>query len=125
MEKTYKESLDMWELAAGQGHILHKVGSGEFPEMRRVLVKPSEVDMYEEVAVADIPPYTEAQYAAEVERLIRERYSVADELALINNVMSGATRERQAEYAAYQDYRAECKARAKEILTNKNVQDNE
>lgn len=115
----------MWELAAGQGHILHKVGSGEFPEMRRVLVKPSEVDMYEEVAVADIPPYTEAQYAAEVERLIRERYSVADELALINNVMSGATRERQAEYAAYQDYRAECKARAKEILTNKNVQDNE
>lgn len=125
MERTYKENINMWELAAGQGHILHKVGSGEFPEMRRVLVKPSEVDMYEEVAVADIPPYTEAQYAAEVERLIRERYSVADELALINNVMSGATQERQAEYAAYQDYRAECKARAKEILTNKNVQDNE
>ena len=125
MEKTYKENLNMWELAAEQGHILHKVGSGEFPEMRRMMVKPSEVDLYEEVAVADIPPYTEAQYGAEVERLISERYSVADEIALINNVMSGVTQERQTEYAAYQDYRAECKARAKEILTNKNKQNDE
>ena len=67
-----------------------------------------------------MPPYTTAEYEAKVEELIRERYTVSQELALINNVMANVTEKRQSEYAAYQDYREECKRKAKEILTDKN-----
>lgn len=105
----------MWALDADEGHILHRVGSEDYTEIRHTTVKDPEA--WEEIAVADIPPYTEAEYKAKVEELIRERYSASDEFALINNVMTGAaTEKREAEYAEYQAYRSECKARAKELL---------
>lgn len=99
-------------------HILHRIGSDSYPDIHHTTVRPDQVADYEEVALTDIPPYSEAEYKAKVEELIRERYSASDEFALINNVMAGATEKRQSEYAEYQTYRAECKARAKAILTN-------
>lgn len=62
---------------------------------------------YEEV---DELPVTidEAAYKAAVERLIRERYTVADELGIL--------RQRDAkpdEFAAYNQYAEQCKAAAK------------
>lgn len=107
----------MWALDTDADHILHRIGLKDYTEIRHAIVKDPEE--WEELAVADIPPYTEAEYKAKVEELIRERYSASDEFALINNVMSGATEKRQSEYAEYQAYREECKRRAKEELTTK------
>ncbi len=111
MEKTYKASINMWELSTDAAHILHKKGSEDYPEVRRLMTR--DADSYEEVAVKDIPPYTAKEYAEEVSRLIRERYSADDEFALINNVMAGVTDKRQSEYAAYTEYRDKCKVQAK------------
>lgn len=119
MEKTYKESIDMWALDTDAAHILHRIGSDDYTPIRHTTVKAADLDRWEELAVADIPPYTEAEYEAKVEELIRERYTVSQEFALINNVMANVTEKRQAEYAAYQDYREECKRRAKETLITK------
>lgn len=104
------------ELTTDADHILHRKGSEDYSERRRLTLPASALPDWEELPVADIPPYTEAEYKAKVEALIRERYSISDELALINNVMAAVTEKRQSEYAAYQEYREECKRRAKEML---------
>lgn len=117
MKKIYRESINMWALDAEDGYILHRKGNGDYLEIRHTTVR--EPEAYEEIAVADIPPYTESEYKAKVEELIRERYTASDEFALINNVMAGVTEKRQSEYAEYQAYREECKRRAKEELTTK------
>ena len=122
MDKTYKPSINMWSLDTDADHILHKIGSDNYTPIRHTMTRDPEA--WEEVAIADIPPYTEAEYKAKVEELIREQYTVSDEFALINNVMAGVTEKRQNEYAAYQEYREECKRRAKEILTTENAENN-
>lgn len=109
MEKTYKENLDMWQLDTDQGHILHKVGSDNYTEIRHAMVKDPEA--WEEIAVADIPPYTKAEYDAEVERLIALRYSHGKETEI--------NRERDDKperFAAYIAYVEQCKAEARQNL---------
>lgn len=64
-----------------------------------------------EIAVTDIPPYTKAQYDAEVERLIAEKYSHGKEIEV--NREHDTKPERFAEYLAYIE---ECKVRARENL---------
>lgn len=126
MQKTYKPNSNLWSLDAEEGYSLHRKGSGDYPEIRHTTVR--DPDNWEEIAVADIPPYTEAEYKAKVSELIHERYSIDDEIALAANASSPMIRadeERAAsfadEYAAYQAYRTECKARAKEILSNPQI----
>jgi len=116
MTKTYKENLNMWALDTDADHILHRVGSDDYTPIRHTTAK--DPDAWEEIAVADIPPYNEAEYKAKVEELIRERYTASDEFALINNVMANVTEKRQSEYAAYQAYREDCKVRARAILSD-------
>ena len=115
MERTYKPSINMWSLDTDADHILHRIGSDDYTPIRHTMVKDPE--QWEEIAVADMPPYTQFEYEAKVEELIRERYTVSQEFALINNVMANVTEKRQSEYAAYQDYREECKRRAKVIVS--------
>lgn len=115
MERTYKPSINMWSLDTDAGHILHKIGSDDYTPIRHTIAK--DPDAWEEIAVADIPPYTEEEYKAKVKELVHERYSLDDEIALINNITAGVTEKRQSEYAAYQEYREECKRRAKVILS--------
>lgn len=124
MEKTYKPNLNMWSLDTDEGHILHRIGSKDYTEIRRTIVK--DPDAWEEIAVADIPPYTEDEYKKKVSELIHERYSIDDEIALAANANSPQLLDSEEaasafadEYAAYQAYRTECKAHAKEILTNR------
>ncbi len=88
MNKTYKENLNMWALDTDADHILHRVGSDDYTPIRHTTAK--DPDAWEEIAVADIPPYNEAEY--------KER--------------------RQSEYAAYQAYREDCKVRARAILSD-------
>lgn len=109
MNKTQK-SNGFWALDTDQEHILHRTGSDDYSEIRHTMVK--DPDNWEEIAVADIPPYTKAQYDAEVERLIAERYSHGKEIEI--NREHDTKPERFAEYMAYVE---ECKVRAKVNLT--------
>lgn len=115
MEKTYKEKLGMWQLDTDQGHILHKVGSDDYTEIRHTMVK--DPDAWEEIAVADIPPYTKAEYKAKIVELIRQRYDQDDE--------NGILRQRDTkpdEFAEYDAYVEQCKAEARQSLAAAKVE---
>jgi len=56
----------------------------------------------------------QAQYKARVIELIRQKYSVNDEYAVLNKGIADAT---DSDYVAYRAYVAECKAKAKEEVT--------
>lgn len=123
MEKTYKEKLGMWQLDTDQAYILHRIGSDDYTEIRHVTVK--DPDTWEEIAVADIPPYTKAEYDKKVAELVRERYTADEEFALqrkmLNAMMSpdtiseeGSANKALEEYQAYNVYVQECKQKAKD-----------
>lgn len=123
MEKTYKEKFDMWQLDTDQGHILHKVGSDDYTEIRHTMVKGPEA--WEEIAVSDIPPFTKDEYDKKVAELVREKYTADEEFALqrkmLNAVMSpdtisadGSANKALEEYQAYNVYVQECKQKAKD-----------
>lgn len=57
----------------------------------------------------------EVAYPILVRKYIAQSYSVEDELAILNNYASDPQKY-ESEYTAYQAFRAECKARAKEEL---------
>lgn len=113
---TTEKTSGIVEISTDHDHILHRKGTDGYSRIRIATVPATDFNNWEEVALADIPPYTESQYEAKVEELIRTRYSISQEFALINNVMANVTEKRQNEYAAYQDYRDQCKRRAREIL---------
>lgn len=112
MEKIYKESIGLWQLRTDKSHILHRIGSDDYTEKRDAHVSnPVE---WEELALSEIPPYTKAEYDAEVERLIAERYSHGKEIE-VNREHD--TKPEQ--FAAYMAYIEECKAKAVANLTAK------
>lgn len=113
MEKIYKESIGLWQLRTDKSHILHRIGSDDYTEKRDAHV--SNPDEWEELALSEIPPYTKAEYDAEVERLIAERYSHGKEIE-VNREHD--TKPEQ--FAAYMAYIEECKERAVANLTAKN-----
>lgn len=115
MEKTYKENLGMWQLDTDSGHILHRVGSDDYAEIRHTMVK--DPDAWEEIAVADIPPYTKAEYKAKIVELIRRRYDQDDE--------NGILRQRDTkpdEFAEYDAYVEQCKVEARQSLAAAKVE---
>ena len=113
MEKIYKESIGLWQLRTDKSHILHRIGSDDYTEKRDAHVSnPVE---WEELALSEIPPYTKAEYDAEVERLIAERYSHGKEIE-VNREHD--TKPEQ--FAAYMAYIEECKAKAVANLTANN-----
>lgn len=115
MEKTYKEKLGIWQLDTDQDHILHKAGSDDYTEIRHTMVK--DPDAWEEIAVADIPPYTKAEYKAKIVELIRQRYDQDDE--------NGILRQRDTkpdEFAEYDAYVEQCKAEARQSLAAAKVE---
>lgn len=93
---------------------IHRIGTDSY--FKRCMALPTDTeDMFEEVD--EIPKYTKAEYDAKVRELIKARYSVEDEIALINNSRLGNERY-NAEYEEYLAYRNECKLKAKEELSN-------
>lgn len=95
-------------LTAPEGCILHRRGTDSYAPIRRVAVLERQRDQWEVVAEADIPAMSPADYAAEVERRIRKRYTVGQELAIL--------RQRDAkpgEFADYYAYAEQCKQMAK------------
>lgn len=112
MEKIYKESIGLWQLRTDKSHILHRIGSDDYTENRDTHVRNP--DEWEELALSEIPPYTKAEYDAEVERLIAERYSHGKEIEV--NREKEEKPERFAEYLAYVE---QCKLAAKTSLAAK------
>lgn len=111
--ETRELTNGMIELVAAPGKWLRLKDSETY--VPRVPVRPGDEDRWEEADSR--PSCSEAEYKAKVEELIRGRYTVSDEFALINNVMTAPTEATREEYARYQQYREECKRRAKEALT--------
>lgn len=105
MDKTERTD-GLYAIDTDAGHILHRIGSDGYPEIRHAVVNDPEA--WEEVALADIPAQSKAEYDAEVERLIAERYSHGKEIEV--NRERDTKPERFAEYLAYVE---ECKARAR------------
>lgn len=111
MQKTFKESINMWGIEAEEGKVLRRKGSEEPSAIRQALV--TDPDEWEEIDAAELPALSKAEYDAEVERLIALRYSYGKEIEV--------NRERDskpAQFAAYLEYVEECKVRAREIARN-------
>ena len=111
---TTQKTDNLVELCTDAEHILHRIGSEDYPTVRRIMVNATDAANYEEVSVADIPAYTKAEYDAEVERLIAERYSHGKEIEV--NREKEEKPERFAEYLAYVE---QCKLAAKTSLAAK------
>ncbi len=129
MQKTYKPLINMWELSTDATHILHRIGSEDYTEIRKIMTaNPSE---WEEVALTDIPPYTKSEYDNKVAELVHERYTADEESALhrkmINAIMSpdtisadGSANKALKEYQAYNAYVQGCKERVRKELDMEN-----
>lgn len=102
-----------------EGKLVQKIDGGE-PSPRQTLSISETINDFEEVdspSVANKPKYTESEYKQEVSRLIHEKYSYDDEIAILANFsVTWPNEDHQAEHAAYQAYREKCKLAAKENL---------
>ena len=114
MNKTYREDLSVWIVSTDSNHILHFKGSDNYNPIRKLTT--SNPEDWEEIAIENIPPYTNAEYAAKVSELIHSRYSLDDEIALYANLKDDPTEKRTNEIAEYLDFRKQCKGEAKKIL---------
>lgn len=131
MKKTMTES-GLVNLDTDKAHILHRKGDRIYAEIHHATVTPDKDDDYEELTMeqweaAREAAAREAEYTRLLREMIHERYSIDDEIALGANINSEEVLADEAkadaaaeEYAAYQQYRAECKRRAKEILSTEN-----
>lgn len=99
---------------------IRKIGKKE-TDKRFIMPTEDTVDMYEEVD--EQPKYTEAEYKAKVRELMAQKYSIEDEIALINNMnIKEPLAEHIIEYDDYMTFRDECKAKAKEELENRTIE---
>lgn len=102
------------ELLAAEGCFLRRKGSTEdCRDNRRLTVPADRVAEWEEVSADSLPAYTEQQYEERVTELIRKRYSVSAELAVLRQRDS-----KPGEFADYNAFAEQCKARAREELTD-------
>ena len=118
-------------LEAEDGMVLHKAGEGYGPKepSRRATVPSVEAaDVYEELteeeyAARRLDEYRGRVYRDRLSAAVHERYTVDDEIALAANIngpmlLAGDDGDAAAdavaeEWAEYQRYRAECKARVR------------
>lgn len=99
------------EIYSTEGKMLHKIGT-DFYFKRAIAKNTDAVEMYEEVD--EMPKYTYKEYSEKVDELVREKYSLSQELAILRQ-----RDEKIAEYEEYYRYAEECKERAKHILIDR------
>lgn len=113
-----KQIGSLTQLTATEGYI-HKLGTDNYAKAIIMLASDTD-DMYEEVA--EIPPYTKAEYDAKVAELVRQKYSESEEFAIqrkmLNTLIAPMTLSEDAaesamdEYNAYNVFVESCKADA-------------
>ena len=117
MKKTYNDKYNSYHLDTdGDEFILHRIGSDSYSHIHHAVVPSADIDNWEEIAIADIPSYTQADYKAKVVELIRQRYSIDDETAILRQRDT-----KPEEFAAYNTYAEECKAEARLIVKNNDI----
>ena len=126
-QKTINNKLVM--LTASEGCVLRRKGGDPHSEIRNATVTTADLDNWEEVPEADIPPYTKAEYDAKVAELVRSRYSESEEFALQRKMLNAMLPQPAAlsddgdtepfdaekamtEYAQYNAYVEQCKLSA-------------
>ena len=131
--KKETRSNGMVELTAADGRVLRRIGSDPYSDIKKVVVAADRVAEWEEVAAADIPPHTKAEYDAKVAELVRGRYSESEEFAIQRKMINamlprtaalsedGAAEAEDAEkavaeYSEYNGYVERCKAEAPEAI---------
>lgn len=113
-------------LSADESKYIHKIGTEMY--CKKVTMLPSEtIEMYEEVN--EIPKFTKSEYEDKVKELIKERYTIEDELAIqrkaFNAMITPTTLSEDSsesimdEFTEYNTFVEECKVKAVEILNNK------
>lgn len=103
------------EVYSDEGKVIKDLKTGAIIGRSQVLPDAT-IEDFEEID--EEPKYSEEEYKLKVQELIAEKYSLSDEIALINN-LKGDKDEYFIEYDEYMKYREECKAKAREILNNK------
>lgn len=110
---------------------LRRRGTEQVSRISRCTVAAAEVQNWDE---GDLDPYSESDYAAEVERLIRERYTASEEFAIQRKMLAEmlnptpmtledgpdagtCTPAPVEEFNEYNAFAEQCKAEAKENLT--------
>lgn len=99
-----------------EGKLVHRLSNPKSCFKRSTILPTETIDDFEEVDAYEVPKYTEEEYKQKVQELIAEKYSISDEIALINN-LKGDKDEYLIEYDEYMKYRVECKEKAKELLS--------
>ena len=117
MKKTYNDKYNSYHLDTDSDEfILHRIGSDSYSHIRHADVPSADIDNWEEIAIADIPSYTQDDYKAKVIELIRHRYSIDEEIAILRQRDT-----KPEEFAAYNTYAEECKTEARLIVKNNNI----
>lgn len=122
MQKNYNPNLNMWALDTDADHILHRIGSADFTEIRHTHVADADLPAWEEIALADaeaakLARDAEAAYKARVVALIRVRYDADDETAILRQRDT-----KPEEFAAYNAFAESCKADAKILLVREKAE---
>ena len=107
---------DMVRLDVPDTHILHRIGSEDYTPIRHTIVDPDRVAAYEAVTLEAAEAIkaaraAEAAYKSRVVALIRARYSLDAELAILRQRDT-----KPSEFAAYNAFAEQCKAQAREQL---------
>jgi len=100
-------------IKADKGFVLRRKDyTDPYSDIGETTVPAEHVSGWEEVSKDEIPPYPEQEYKAEVERLVRTRYTASDEIGILRQ-----RETKPAEFAEYDAYVEACKAQAKKELT--------
>ena len=125
MEKRFIESSGLWELTAAEGCKLVAVAEPDAAIGSFLRCNQDSIPLYMERPKAEISGISKAQRDEMTARLVRERYTDSEEFAIqrkmLNALMQPMTLcdedsadNAAEEYAAYNAYVEECKARAKD-----------
>lgn len=96
------------EVTSTNGRLIHRLGTDTYFR-RSTVLSTDTVEDFEEVDRA--PAYTTSEYEARVSELIRGRYTLDAELAILRQRDS-----KPEEFAAYNNFADECKSRARAEL---------
>ena len=93
------------EVYSDSDKFVHRLGTESYFK-RSTLLPGDTVDKFEEVDA--IPEETETSYNEEVNSMIRQRYSLSEELAILRQRDT-----KPEEFAVYNEYAEQCKAEVK------------
>lgn len=98
------------QIIASDGKYVHRIGQDAYFK-KGFILKDETIDSFEEVD--NIPEISSIDYNEEVNNLIRQKYSLSEELAILRQRDT-----KPEEFSEYNTYAEECKAKVK-LLMNK------